>query len=66
MAEISIKVRDNGPYRVTGGATVTAADGTVYPAEEVTALCRCGQSPNKPFCDGTHKAAGFESAPRAG
>jgi CDGSH-type Zn-finger protein len=32
---------------------------------EVTALCRCGMSQTKPFCDATHRNCGFESAPRA-
>lgn len=65
MAEVTISIRDNGPYRIRG-AVVIDADGNAYEVqEEVTALCRCGHSGNKPFCDGTHKTRGFESAPRA-
>ncbi len=65
MADITISVRDNGPYLVRGGATVTDADGKTYEVQDVIALCRCGQSGNKPFCDGAHKANNFESTPRA-
>jgi CDGSH-type Zn-finger protein len=66
MTDITIAVRDNGPYLIRGGATVTDADGKTYEVQDVVALCRCGHSGNKPFCDGQHKANGFESAPRAG
>lgn len=65
MADISITVRDNGPYLVRGGVMVTDADGNAYETVDVIALCRCGHSGKKPFCDGTHKTRGFESAPRA-
>jgi len=66
MADISITVRDNGPYLIRGGATVTDAEGTQFETQDVIALCRCGKSEKKPFCDATHKTCGFESAPRAG
>jgi CDGSH iron-sulfur domain-containing protein 3 len=36
------------------------------PAGETIALCRCGHSQRKPFCDATHKTSGFASCPRAG
>jgi CDGSH-type Zn-finger protein len=39
---------------------VVAADGTVLYEGEKAALCRCGGSANKPFCDGTHKTIGFD------
>jgi CDGSH-type Zn-finger protein len=65
MADISITVRDNGPYHVRGGATVTDASGNTFETQDVIALCRCGHSANKPFCDGTHKAQDFQSEPRA-
>jgi len=65
MADITISVRDNGPYLVRGGATVTDAEGKTYEIQDVIALCRCGHSANKPFCDGAHKANNFESTPRA-
>ncbi len=65
MADISITVRDNGPYLIRGGAVVTDAEGKAYEVQDVVALCRCGLSNKKPFCDATHKVQGFESAPRA-
>ena len=41
------------------------ADGNVYPAKETVALCRCGASTKKPFCDGTHSKVGFQAAEQA-
>ena len=49
----------NGPLMVEGRIEFRAADGTMFITEEKTWLCRCGQSANKPFCDGTHKKVGF-------
>jgi len=67
MTEVEIKVRENGPYRVTGPFTLTDADGNLYEVGEgsVVALCRCGGSETKPFCDGTHSKLGFDAAERA-
>ena len=65
MADITITVRDNGPYLVRGGARVRDASGNHYEPQDLVALCRCGHSPVKPFCDGTHKTLGFKSEPRA-
>ncbi|HTX58822.1 MAG TPA: CDGSH iron-sulfur domain-containing protein [Verrucomicrobiae bacterium] len=63
---VTIKVRDGGPYLVTGAFTLTDADGNAYALEGPnTALCRCGASQNKPFCDGTHKQNGFDARSRA-
>jgi CDGSH-type Zn-finger protein len=65
---VVIKVRHNGPYKVTGPVTVIDADGKAYDLAEqgeVVALCRCGGSTTKPFCDGTHSKLGFEAAERA-
>jgi len=63
---VTIKVRESGPYLVTGPFTLTDADGTVYelPEGSAVALCRCGRSANKPFCDATHRECGFEAAER--
>lgn len=63
-----IKVRENGPYRVQGRFLMVDADGTEFDAGEeggVVALCRCGGSTTKPFCDGTHSRKGFDAAERA-
>jgi len=57
--EPSIHPIVDGPYRVRGGIEVIAADGTPYEVRERQTLCRCGQSRNKPFCDGSHWYAGF-------
>lgn len=61
MSAVTIKCRLNGPFLVTGPFTLTDAQGKVYDltGKENVALCRCGDSKNKPFCDGTHKTCGF-------
>lgn len=59
-----IKILDNGPLIVSGEAKLTDSEGKEFKVEGNTALCRCGGSANKPFCDGAHKGK-FESAPRA-
>jgi CDGSH-type Zn-finger protein len=62
----TIKVRESGPYLVRGPVTVTDADGNVYTAPGPNiALCRCGGSQTKPFCDGSHKTNGFCATERA-
>jgi CDGSH iron-sulfur domain-containing protein 3 len=65
---VVIKVRKNGPYKVTGPVTVIDADGNEYelPEGDGIVLCRCGGSATKPFCDGTHKRNGFEAPSEAG
>jgi len=55
----TITVRANGSLGVNG-ATVIGADGNVISDKETFSLCRCGHSKDKPFCDGTHREAGFE------
>ena len=68
MADVNIRIRDNGPFVVEGPVTVTDADGkefTIDSSKPAIALCRCGQSANRPFCDGAHNKCGFESAERA-
>ena len=64
---VVIEVSDNGPYVIRGEDTkVFDADGTELRwGGRGIALCRCGGSSNKPFCDGTHGQIGFESTPRA-
>ena len=62
-----IKVRDNGPYKVTGPVRIVDPDGAVFEVEagRPVALCRCGHSQTKPFCDKSHREHGFESCVRA-
>lgn len=52
--EPSIAVTENGPYAVVGGARLVGADVKDDVAMERFTLCRCGESKNKPFCDGSH------------
>jgi len=64
---VVVQVRHNGPYLVQGPFTLVDADGNEYtlPQGKAVALCRCGGSTTKPFCDGTHSRTGFEAAERA-
>jgi CDGSH-type Zn-finger protein len=63
----TIRVRKNGPYRVEGdGVKVVDWDGNEYTFDRLPiALCRCGASTTKPFCDGTHSKVGFQAAEAA-
>ncbi|WP_026907929.1 CDGSH iron-sulfur domain-containing protein [Paucisalibacillus globulus] len=63
--KVVIKVNDNGSYRITGDVELVDAAGNLFETKKSFSLCRCGHSENKPFCDGTHRKIGFESAPRA-
>ena len=60
-ASVRIQVSLNGPLLVTGNAIIVNTDGTETIKEGKFALCRCGQSTRKPFCDGTHKTITFDS-----
>jgi CDGSH-type Zn-finger protein len=56
----------NGPLIVRGDIGLTAPDGSPLEQHRATvALCRCGVSTIKPFCDGTHKLVGFRTEPPA-
>ncbi len=56
---LRITLRSNGPLRLDGRFEVRhPASGLIFAGSE-TALCRCGQSAKKPFCDGTHRQVGF-------
>lgn len=66
MADVEIRVTKNGPYLVSGAVELLDADGNAHPTDKDTmALCRCGASENKPFCDGTHSKIGFAAAEAA-
>ena len=70
MSELKIKVRKNGPYLVDVSqcpVELTDAYGNKYDltGKQNIALCRCGGSVNKPFCDGTHSKMGFQGAESA-
>jgi CDGSH-type Zn-finger protein len=75
-AKFKVKVTKNGPYIVTGGVPLAEQimcvdadgqchgwkEGQKYPQQETYALCRCGQSGAKPFCDGTHNQIKYNGA----
>ncbi|MBI4443133.1 MAG: CDGSH iron-sulfur domain-containing protein [Acidobacteria bacterium] len=67
MAETKINVRNNGPLRVEGEFAIYDQDGNAFglAGRTVIALCRCGHSENKPFCDGSHKKVEFQSEVKA-
>ena len=58
---VTIKVKENGPYVVEGDFRLVDAQGNEIPVMK-RALCRCGGSNTKPFCDGTHSKIGFQGA----
>jgi len=61
-APVVIRCRANGPYVVTGKVKVTDHLGNEFKLPEGkdnVALCRCGQSKSRPFCDGSHRGCGF-------
>jgi CDGSH-type Zn-finger protein len=58
---VTIKIRENGPYLVDGEFTLVDHNGNEVPIVK-RALCRCGGSTMKPFCDGTHSKIGFQGA----
>ena len=64
MADVTIRVKPNGPYLVEGSVEIIDAGGNPVSTEgrPKIALCRCGASSNKPFCDGTHSQIGFQAA----
>ena len=69
MSELTIEVRENGPYKIRGPVSIVDATGALFelPPGTAVALCRCGHSRNKPFCDSSHKRLGWvaeETAPR--
>jgi len=63
---VTITPYPNGPYLVRGDFVVQDQEGHELPSERRTiALCRCGKSRIRPFCDGTHKLIGFEAPSEA-
>ncbi len=67
MSQVTIRGRDNGPLLIEGALVVLDGENNslpLSPDKPSIALCRCGASAKKPFCDGTHKTCGFQSAVR--
>ena len=60
QSSVTIQVNSGGPYLVKGKVTLTDKDGSETIKEGTIALCRCGASQNKPFCDGSHKNIEFD------
>ena len=60
-AETIIDARPNGPLFVRGPLKIVEVGGHVIREDTRAALCRCGHSENKPFCDGTHRLIGFKT-----
>ncbi len=56
----TIELALNGPLLVKGTIHVKYADGRIEVKETKCALCRCGASGNKPYCDGSHRTSGFQ------
>lgn len=67
MSEVTIKARENGPFLVSGPVTIIDHLGNKFDTtgKENVALCRCGASSKRPFCDGTHKSNGFQACETA-
>ena len=62
MADVAITPSENGPYLVSGPVNLTDVDGREISHADQMALCRCGGSGNKPFCDGTHLRNDFDGS----
>jgi CDGSH-type Zn-finger protein len=62
-----VTISNNGPILVSGDFELLDAEGKAYglAGRATIALCRCGHSQNKPFCDGSHKSANFQSSVHA-
>jgi CDGSH-type Zn-finger protein len=61
MSNVKIQAADHGPLIVKGPVDILDGKGEILQTSEQVALCRCGQSSKKPFCDGTHRKVGFQS-----
>ncbi|QMU56384.1 MAG: CDGSH iron-sulfur domain-containing protein [Candidatus Mycalebacterium zealandia] len=60
MSKPSIQIFKDGPIIVSGDFDLLDSNGDKIECGDKSALCRCGESSNKPFCDGTHKKNGFK------
>lgn len=60
MSDVKITIIPDGPARIEcDRAVIVLADGRIISKEKKFSLCRCGESGDKPFCDGTHNTCGF-------
>lgn len=63
MADVKITCKPNGPLSIAGPIEIVNSQGApvpIDPNKPAISLCRCGHSANKPFCDGSHKAQGWQ------
>ncbi len=58
---MKVTVSKNGPYLIKGKVEIEHSDGRIEQKEKVVALCRCGASKNKPYCDGNHSKEDFQA-----
>lgn len=68
MSDVTIRCRENGPLLVEGTITLTDHEGNAFTTaadKPAVALCRCGASANRPFCDGSHRSIDFQAAEKA-
>ncbi|MFN0055844.1 MAG: CDGSH iron-sulfur domain-containing protein [Planctomycetales bacterium] len=67
MSTVTIKTRENGPLLISGPIQLTDHLGAPFnlQGKETVALCRCGQTGNRPFCDGSHRTCGWVAAETA-
>ena len=67
MSDTEMTVLANGPIRIQGSFVIQDAEGSRFDLAGRTAiaLCRCGSSEDKPFCDGSHRRVGFQSEVKA-
>ena len=56
---VKMQFKKNASIRVTGTVDIVDAEGNVIESKTDFSLCRCGASKDKPFCDGSHREAGF-------
>ena len=61
MADVKIQALKNGPLLVKGAVDILDSNGETIQSGSQVALCRCGHSAKKPFCDGTHTKAAFQT-----
>ncbi|WP_260615316.1 CDGSH iron-sulfur domain-containing protein [Microbispora sp. KK1-11] len=62
VTAVTVTPCEDGPLLVRGPFTLVTQDGRrIDPGRTTVALCRCGRSSTKPFCDGSHKAGGFRA-----
>ena len=59
---VRIRIKPNGSIRVSGTVDIVDAEGNILETKTDFSLCRCGHSKDKPWCDGSHKEAGFQAA----